>query len=124
MPEVQRYWSLIRTFITKLTTILIPQKIEICLLGLVDALIPSWVVHILLGLLLFYARKLITLKWRAPTSALTLNAWKSLVNLAVPLYKETYYSRGYPLKFQKVWNIWLESETTTVEQEDPVGIPV
>lgn len=73
----------------------------------------------LLGLLLYYARKAILLKWKSP-SAPTLDYWKHLVNTAIPLYKYTYESRVCPRKFSKVWDIWYDSPSSNASQ-DPLS---
>lgn len=114
-PLLQIFWSNVLTFIIGLTTIPIPQTVDVCMLGLVNALAPCRAVCTLLGLLLFYARKSIIPKWKV-SSAPTLNMWRSLVNSTIPLCRETYLHRGCPKKFNKVWDIWLESDTTTNAQ--------
>lgn len=93
----------------------IPQTMSVCLLGLVGNLAFRQATKTLIGLLLFYVRKTIVLTWKQ-TEAPSLNFWKALVNSAIPLYKDTYHSRECSTKFDKIWNVWLESPTTNATQ--------
>lgn len=101
--------------LTTLITIHIPLSVLVCLLGLVGSLDHCQATRALIGLLLFYVRKALLLKWKQPELP-SLNMWKSLVNSAVPLYKATYLARCCPVKFNKIWHIWLESDTTNATQ--------
>lgn len=56
-PKLQSFWDVVIKFITSLTTIIIPQTVSVCLLGLVVPLAHRRATTTLLGLLLFYARK-------------------------------------------------------------------
>lgn len=84
---------------------------SICLLGLVEQLIPTVAGRTMgygVGLLLFYA---ITLHWKKPAPPTSI-FWKRLVNKNLPLYKDTYINRGYPKKYQMVWSKWLAEPST------------
>lgn len=87
---------------------------SICILGLVEQLIPTVAGRTLVGLLLFYARKAIALSWRKPTPP-PLSLWKQLINNSLPLYKDTYDNRGCPNKYSKVWSKWLADPSTASE---------
>lgn len=117
-PQIQEYWKEVTQFIHKLTTIPIPLTISVCLLGLVEQLTLATATRTLIGTLLFYARKAIVLKWKSANPP-TLSSWETLINKIIPLYKATYLSRGCPQKFEKVWHLWTDSESTTDDQ--PVG---
>lgn len=56
-PLVHAFRSEVTHFILKLTTIPVPLNTEICILGLVNPLAPIRALRMLLGLLLYYARK-------------------------------------------------------------------
>lgn len=43
----------------------------------------------------------------------TLDFSKALINSVNPLYKTTYKSCDCPRKFNKVWDLWVNSDTTT-----------
>lgn len=60
------FWEEVMGFIATLTKIPIPLSVPICLLGLVDTLADHRATKTLLGLLLFYARKTLILKWKQP----------------------------------------------------------
>lgn len=77
---VQTFWTAVTSVILSVTTIQVPLMTD---LDLVDSLAPRRDLRTLLGLLHFYARKAIVLKWK-------LNFWKHLVNSALSLYKATY----------------------------------
>ena len=87
------------------------MTVRVCLLGLVEDVLPSRAHRTLLNILLFYARKAILLRWRKP-GAPTLGFWKGLVNSMLPYYKSTYLSRGCGGKFNKVWRAWYDSDLT------------
>lgn len=100
-----------------LITGVVPQTFNICLLGLVDTLQAPRAVRTLVGVLLFYARKVIVLKWKSAFPP-TLGVWKGLVNAVVLLYKAAYTSRGFSLyEFEKVWHLWVNSSLTTDVQD-------
>lgn len=116
-PYIESFWVEVTKFILTVTTVPVPLSIEVCLLGLVEPLAPRRALRTLLGLLLYYARKSIVLRWKA-SSAPSLNFWKKLVNAALPLYKATYLSRGCGKKFHKIWDIWTESLSTNADSID------
>lgn len=93
-PRVQDFWERVMGFITTLTMIQIPLNMSVCLLGLVDSLAHC----------------------RVTRTQPYLNIWKSLINSAVPLYKAVYLARCCPAKFNKIWHIWLDSDTTNATQ--------
>lgn len=66
---------------------------KVCLLGLVEDQVPSLADRPLSGLLLFYARKTITLFWKKQAPP-PLSLWKQHVDTVIPLYKDAY--RGCP----------------------------
>lgn len=87
------YWEEILLFINQVTAVPLQRPMSICMLGLIEQLIPTFAGRTLVGLLLFYARKAIALCWRKPTPP-PLSLWKQLVNNSLPLYKDTYANRG------------------------------
>ena len=110
-PVIKHYWSQVLAVIQEVVGIDIAPSPQICLLGLVEELAPRVAERTLIGLLLFYARKMITPCWkkRAPPSTLL---WKSHVNKVLPLYKGTYQNRGCPKKYDRVWAKWLAEAST------------
>lgn len=84
---------------------------EVCLLGLVEAIVPTVAKRTLISLLLFYARKNIAMQWKK-SSPPSLSRWKQLVNNSLPLYKDTYMNRGCPKKYDNVLRNWLEEPLT------------
>lgn len=91
-PVVQNFWREVVGVIATVTSIVVEQDVEICLLGLVGNNI-SVVKRTQVSLLLIYARKAIVLSWKkaeAPSLAFS----KDLVNNNLSLYRETYCNRG------------------------------
>lgn len=89
----------------------IPMTVKVCLLGLVEEVVPSRAHRTLLTILLFYGRKAILLRWCRP-GAPDLRLWKGLVNVMMPYYKAMYLSRDCGKKFDRVWQSWYNSELT------------
>lgn len=114
-PRIQSFWTEVTKFIETLLMIHVPLKVSICLLGLVGRLACRRATRTLIGLLLFYARKALLIKWKQPEVP-TLNSWKSLINSVVPLYKAAYLTRSCPAKFDKIWHVWLDSDITNATQ--------
>ena len=110
-PKIQQYWTEVLDLIGLVALITVPITMEVCLLGLIETLVPTVAGRTLIGLLLFYARKNIAMNWKKPTMP-SLAQWKRLVNESLPLYKDTYESRGCPLKYGKIWRTWLAEPTT------------
>ena len=109
-PVITVFWSQVFLEVNELFSISIVPSPRICLLGLVEDLVPRVAERTLLGLLLFYARKSIILCWKhkAPPS---LDLWKTLVNNVIPLYRDTYTHRGWS-KYDRVWSKWLAEPST------------
>lgn len=72
----------------------VPLTIRVCLLGLVEEVVPSRAHITLLNILFFYGRK---------AGVPDLVFWKGLVHSMIPFYKATYLFRGCRKKFEKVW---------------------
>lgn len=109
--QVQRFWSDLTSCIADSLSVPIPLTVKVCLLGLVDEVMPSRAMRTMLSILLFYGRKAILLHWRKP-GAPTVEFWKGLVNAMLPHYKYTYEARGCIKKFDKVWHTWYNSSNT------------
>lgn len=109
-PHVQRFWSGITSCISGLLSVPIPMTVRVCLLGLVDDVVPSHALQTMLNILLFYGRKAILLNWKKP-GAPGLAFWKELVNSMLPYYKTAYKARGCMKKFDKVWQTWYNAST-------------
>lgn len=87
------------------------MTVRVCLLGLVDEVVPSRALRTLLNILLFYGRKAMLLNWKklgAPDVAF----WKGLVNSMMPHYRATYEARGCKKKLDTVWQAWYKSSDT------------
>lgn len=87
------------------------MTIRVCLLGLVDEVVPARAMRTMLNVLLFYSRKAILPAWKKP-EAPNISSWKGIVNSMLPYYKATYEARGCMKKFDKVWHMWFNSSTT------------
>lgn len=109
--QVQRFWSDVTSCISELLTVPIPMTVKVCLLGLVDEVVPSRALRTMLNILLFYERKAILLHWKKP-GAPRVAFWKGLVNAMLPYYKSTYEAGGCMKKFYKVWHTWYKSSNT------------
>lgn len=107
-PHIQQYWSEITSCISDLLVVPIPMTVRVCLLGLVDEVVPSRALRTLLNILLTYGRKAILLNWKKPRAP-SLASWKGLVNSMMSHYKATYIARGCGKKFDKVWQAWYKS---------------
>lgn len=94
-PVIRFLWADVSRCIRSVMTIAEPLSIDVCMLGLVHLLATFRAMRTLIGLLLFYARKAILLKWKSP-QAPTSDFWKSILNKTVPLYKFTFESGGFP----------------------------
>lgn len=106
--HVREFCSVVAHFIPSLTTISIPQRVAVCLLGLVNPLAFTRAIKTLPGLF-FYARK---------ANGSRIDPYPFCVG---NLYRMTCLSRGCPKKFHKVWDIWLNSPSTTVARSGPAG---
>lgn len=62
---------------------------KVCLLGLVEDSVLRVVARTLIGLLLFYARKTITLCWKKQVPP-PLSLWKEHVDTVLTLYKDVF----------------------------------
>lgn len=82
-----------------------------CLLSLVEEEAPHRAQRTLLLLALFYEFKPILLGWKKP-EAPSLSYCKGIINKVLPLYKATYLSRGFPQKFEKVWQCLFSATDT------------
>lgn len=94
---ITSYWMDIIKIISMVTQT--RSILKICLLGLVENLSPTTAGRMLIGLLLFYARKAIMLCWKK-SFAHTIPYWKQLVNSNLPLYRDTIANVGCQ---KKVW---------------------
>lgn len=88
--------------ISELLLVPIPTTVRVCLLGLVDEVVPSCA----LRTQHFTERKAILFNWKK-TGALVVAFWKGLVN-----YRTTYKARGCKKNLDKVWKTWYNSSTT------------
>ena len=110
-PKIAAFWSEILRMIARVTSVRLEQEVEICLLGLIGGNVISKERKTQIGLLLFYARKVIVLNWKK-TEAPSIAQWKNLVNSNLILYRETYCNRGYGEKYSRVWANWIENPIT------------
>lgn len=101
--------------------IIIPLESQYCLLGLVEPLAAVVAKNILVSLLLFYARKAITMRWKQVSSP-TLSFWMCLINsnLLSTKLPILMYTNRYPCKFQKIWSYWLDNASTAAVVMDDV----
>lgn len=85
-----------------------PCSTEVCLLSLVDDILPLNKIRSLIRVLLFYAKKLLMIKWMVHYPA-TVPAWIALINKSLPLIKLTYEGQSCPKRFKSFWTPWLEA---------------
>ncbi|OCT95213.1 hypothetical protein XELAEV_18012899mg [Xenopus laevis] len=137
-PKLTRYWMDIFSFISKVLVLPIQPDPSLALLGHTGGVMDSVESRTLLQLLMFYASKLIVLRWnrlatpKAPhrrddSSCRTTNfrearpillnyrameEWKELVKKALPCYKAVYMSRGCTDKFIAIWMVWVLNYNT------------
>lgn len=91
--------------INNVAKIFLVPSMSICLLGLVEELVPMVAEWPMIGLF-FYARKAITLSCQKDSPhPLPFGKIWSMSNS--PLNKDTYANRGCPEKYDKVWSKWL-----------------
>lgn len=81
--HIKPFWERIVLCISDLLKIPIPNSIKVCLVGLVDEVVPSMALRTLLNILFFYGRKAILLKWRSSVPP-GIPFWKGLVNSMLP----------------------------------------
>ena len=110
-PKIVAFWSEILTMIARVTSVRLEQEVEICLLGLIEGNAISKERKTQIGLLLFYARKVIVLNWKK-IEAPSIAQWKNLVNSNLILYRETYCNRGHGEKYRRIWANWIENPIT------------
>ena len=110
-PKIVVFWREVLRMIATVTSIILEQEAEICLLGLVGENIVSVGRRTQVGLLLFYARKAIVLNWKK-VEAPSVAHWKNVVNSNLPLYREAYWNRGHGEKYERVWANWIENPMT------------
>ncbi|OCT65626.1 hypothetical protein XELAEV_18041865mg [Xenopus laevis] len=115
-PKLTRYWTDIFSFISKVLVLPILPQPSLALLGYTGGDVDSVGCRTLLQLLMFYARKMIVLRWNKK-EAPKLEDWKDLVNKALPYYKAVYMSRGCTDKFIAIWMLWVLNSDTNSPHE-------
>lgn len=108
---IRQFWSEVTAFIGSVANIPNICNPLRCLLGYIDDEGLSKNTQSFLGTVLFYAKKTITMHWKSHSTP-TIKFWLTLINQAIPLYKLTFEARGCPKKFFKMWNSWVNSEST------------
>ncbi|OCT58513.1 hypothetical protein XELAEV_18002076mg [Xenopus laevis] len=104
--HIQKYWKDIWNFLhihLGLPHIATPR---LSLLVITEELPLNTRDRLLLLQLLFFAKKLIHLQWKA-TQAPRIREWKQLVNSNLPHVKAVYISRNCPNRFESLWAKWL-----------------
>lgn len=74
--------------------------------------------HIFLQETPFIARMLIARKWLRATTP-NIKEWVASVNTVLPYKKEIYAHRGFPTKYNKIWDTWL-NEASTCDELDAI----
>lgn len=110
-PYIAIFRVEVMDLLNSITSAPLPVSMSVCLLGLVETILPTMSERVFANITFFYARKAIVLHWKKPWSP-TLSYWKQLVNNNLPLYRDTYMNRGRPSKYDKVWARWLEKPYT------------
>lgn len=110
-PGIVKYWEEVISTINSGGQISLTQSVSLSLLGLVEELVPTVAGRTMHSLLLYYARKAITMSWKKVTPP-SFAFLKHPVNVNLPLYKDTYVNWGCPKKYDKVWSKWLADATT------------
>lgn len=64
---IQKFWLEVTECIEEFTTLNARPSVEVCLLGVVDALAPKRVTRTLLTLVFYYTKKMIILSWKKST---------------------------------------------------------
>uniref|UniRef100_A0A803J6W9 Reverse transcriptase zinc-binding domain-containing protein n=1 Tax=Xenopus tropicalis TaxID=8364 RepID=A0A803J6W9_XENTR len=104
--KIASFWTEVADYISDLTSAPTTATPSGMLLNQITDLAPTTAERALISILLAYARKSITMKWKAH-SAPTIQFWVSQVNQAMPIYRLLYVRRGCPNKFEKIWSLWL-----------------
>lgn len=78
-PIIAEHWEAVVNVIQRVSSWNLSPSLRVCLLGLVEELAPTVAERTMLGHLLFYPRKAITLTWKKPTPP-TVSTWMKLVN--------------------------------------------
>uniref|UniRef100_A0A803KF69 Reverse transcriptase domain-containing protein n=1 Tax=Xenopus tropicalis TaxID=8364 RepID=A0A803KF69_XENTR len=108
-PPINRFWKdVMGTMAQELGT---PQIIDpvVCLLGVIDDILPTNAARIRFRTLMFYAKKTVIMHWMG-NNLPSLNFWRQLVDSALPLIKLTYETRGAMDKFERVWSDWCNPD--------------
>lgn len=98
LPSTGRKGISIINTIAKLSIV---PTVSLCLLGLVEELVPTVAERSMLSLHFFYAHKAITMSWKKAAFP-SPQFWKHLVNVNLTLCKETYANMGCLKKYSKV----------------------
>lgn len=112
-PLIQTFWQAVAANISSISGIPIKLDPLILLLGVTDNIPTNTHTKIFIFYCAYYARKTILINWKAPEPP-RISAWKTMVNVTLPLYKLTYMGRNCPKKFQKIWSAWVEARHLTV----------
>lgn len=110
-PPIGTFWSEVTTFISSITQIPNVCNPLRCLLGYIDDEFLSKSTQFFLRIVLFIAKKSITMQWKSPTPP-TIILWLTFFNQALPLYKLMYEARGCPCKLHRIWDICMSSDRT------------
>uniref|UniRef100_A0A803JZ26 Reverse transcriptase zinc-binding domain-containing protein n=1 Tax=Xenopus tropicalis TaxID=8364 RepID=A0A803JZ26_XENTR len=116
-PKVLTYWTEVTHYIEEHLSLPGIRSPEVCLLGIIDELIPLQKSRTLLRSLVFYAKKVVIMKWMSPIPP-TIQQWIELINGTLPLIRLTYNARGVPEKFEKIWEPWLDANPSISLPDD------
>lgn len=108
---IRKFWLKVTAFISSTTQIPNICNPLQCLLGYIDDEGLSKNVQTFIHIVLFYAKKSITMHWKSQSSP-TIAFWLTTVNHAIPLYKLIYEAGGCPKFFSKIWDSWVSSDRT------------
>ncbi|OCT94548.1 hypothetical protein XELAEV_18012222mg [Xenopus laevis] len=112
------FWMDIASYISHLMALPVEVHPTVLLLNYLSDTVTSRTEKTLLTFLLFYAKKAIAIKWKEEHPP-TIAFWITLVEQALPILEQVYYSRGCPTKFNAIWSLWiLQNESYSSREPD------
>lgn len=103
-PKVARFWAAFFEVINECLQLSLVSP-ELDLLGIQEVDQRPRYTKLLLSYLLYYAKRVILLKWNSPFPP-SMTLWETSINKALPRYKMTYLNRKCPIKFDGIWLPW------------------
>lgn len=104
-PKLTRYWAEVVAAVNRIWNLSLKIDPKLCLLGWLDE--ELYTSHFAITGVLFIARKLIAQKWLSNIPPLH-KEWVAANNEVLLREELTYTHRGSPIKFERIWDTWLD----------------